>query len=497
MSAYRIHGISMTICRSLPGRCLVVMVCAGIAADPLAAAVAVQAPSADEFANAKGGEGPFTFVDNISRDNYLLGDMWGLRPWLARGGVTFGLSETSEVLGNVTGGTREGFEYDGLTQAVIQVDTQRALGWNGGTFNVSALQLHGRNVSADNLDSLQTASGIESDRSTRLWELWFQQKFLDEDRVDVKVGQQSLDQEFMVSQNANYFVNTMFGWPMLPSADLPGGGPAYPLSDLGIRVRAKPTDSITILAGLFNGSPVKNDNGTDPQRQDARGTSFPLNGGALLIAEIQYAYPALGAMENAGESEPLSCVYKLGVWYDSETFADERTDDHGLALADPASDGTPATHRGDYAIYATGDQMIWHAADDSDRNINLFARVMDAPEASRNLISFSMNFGVVMHEPFRHRDDDTFGIGMGWTKVSNAVAGAEEDAVNYSGVAGPIQHSETYIEATYQYEVAPWWILQPDVQYVFHPGGGETDPNGNGRIIRNETVLGLRTNILF
>ena len=84
MSAYRIHGISMTICRSLPGRCLVVMVCAGIAADPLAAAVAVQAPSADEFANAKGGEGPFTFVDNISRDNYLLGDMWGLRPWICR-----------------------------------------------------------------------------------------------------------------------------------------------------------------------------------------------------------------------------------------------------------------------------------------------------------------------------------------------------------------------------------------------------------------------------
>ena len=39
----------------------------------------------------------------------------------------------------------------------------------------------------------------------------------------------------MVSQNASYFVNTMFGWPMLPSADLPGGGPAYPLSALGVR----------------------------------------------------------------------------------------------------------------------------------------------------------------------------------------------------------------------------------------------------------------------
>ncbi len=64
---------------------------------------------------------------------------------------------------------------------------------------------------------MQTASGIEADRSTRLWELWYQQKMFD-DKVDIKIGQQSLDQEFMVSQNANYFVNTMFGWPMLPSA---------------------------------------------------------------------------------------------------------------------------------------------------------------------------------------------------------------------------------------------------------------------------------------
>ena len=81
----------------------------------------------------------------------------------------------------------------------------RAFGWYGGTFNVSALQIHGRNLSADNLLTLQTASGIEADRATRLWELWYQQKFLEEDRLDIKIGQQSLDQEFMVSQNALLF----------------------------------------------------------------------------------------------------------------------------------------------------------------------------------------------------------------------------------------------------------------------------------------------------
>src|SRR5271163_3088549 len=199
---------------------------------------------------------PFGFLSGISRSNYLLGDMWGLRTLLSQYGMSFALQETSEVLGNATGGDRRGFEYDGLTQMVLQLDTQRAFGWYGGTFNASALQIHGRSLSADNLGTLQTSSGIEADRATRLWELWYDQKFLDEDRLDLKVGQQSLDQEFMVSQNANLFVNTMFGWPMLPSADLPGGGPAYPLSAPGVRLRAKPTDSLTFLTGVFSGSPA-------------------------------------------------------------------------------------------------------------------------------------------------------------------------------------------------------------------------------------------------
>ena len=200
--------------------------------------------------------------------------MGGLRPFLSKYGLSLSILETSEVLGNVSGGVKQGFDYDGLTQMILQLDTERAFDLYGGTFNVSGLQIHGRNLSADNLDTLQTASGIEADRSTRLWELWYQQKFLEEDRLDVKIGQQSLDQEFMVSQNALLFVNTMFGWPMLPSADMPGGGPAYPLSAPGVRVRMRPIDSLTFLAGVFNGSPVSNNNG-DPQQENAIRHQFP------------------------------------------------------------------------------------------------------------------------------------------------------------------------------------------------------------------------------
>jgi len=436
------------------------------------------------------------FLSGLARTNFLLGTMGGVRPFLAQYGISFALQETSEVLGNVTGGFNTGFRYDGLTQMLLQLDTKRAFNWYGGTFNVSALQLHGRNLSTDNLGTLQTASGIEGDRATRLWELWYDQKMLEEDRLSIRVGQQSLDQEFIVSQNALLFVNTMFGWPMVPSADLPGGGPAYPLSALGVRFKARPIDPVTLLVGVFNGSPVKNGVTGDPQLANPSGTSFPLNGGALIIAELQYSYPALGSMLYADQNEPLARVYKIGFWYDTERFNDVRYDNMGLSLASPLSTGIPQQHRGDYSIYAVADQLVWVDPNEADRTINLFARAMGTPQTNRNLIDVSLNFGMTFHEPFLHRDDDTFGIGMGFAQVSPQVAGLDQDTAFYTGAFTPTRTNEVFLEVTYQYSVAPWLQLQPDFQYVFNPGGGIANTNGTGQV-KNEAVLGVRTNILF
>ena len=188
-----------------------------------------------------------------SRGN-LLDDMGGLRPALAALGISLGIQEQSEVLGNVTGGVRRGAEYDGLTTLSLGLDTAKAFGWDGGTFNVSAFQIHGRDLTTDNLRALQTASDIEAARATRLWELWYQQAMFG-GAADVKVGQQSADQEFLVSQFSTLFFNAALGWPALPSADLYAGAPAYPLSSPGVRLRVHPSDAVTVLAGVFDDNP--------------------------------------------------------------------------------------------------------------------------------------------------------------------------------------------------------------------------------------------------
>jgi porin len=288
----------------------------------------------------------------------------------------------------------------------------------------------------------------------------------------------------------------------VPSVDLPAGGPAYPLSDLGVRLRYRPINPVTLLVGIFSGSPAPNPDGTSQHQLDGAGTSFALNTGVLGFAEVQYTYPAIGSLEYPGDGAPLGHTYRLGMWYDTESFSDQRIGTDGISLASLRSNGMPLQHRGDYSIYAVADQMVWRKATDPNRSVSVFARVMGTPDGDRNLVDFSLNAGVVIHEPFTNRSTDTVALGMGFAHLSPAVTAYDRDVAFAAHAAdpnafAPLRTTETYIELTYQYSMHPWWQLQPDLQYTFNPGGGIVNPSDPAKRVGDELVLGLRTNILF
>src|SRR5260370_31306084 len=81
----------------------------------------------------------------------LFGELGGLSPWLGNYGVTLSVQETSEYLRNLADGVSRGVGYDRLTQANLQVDTSKAFGLPGGTFNDSGLQIHGSNLNQRSL----------------------------------------------------------------------------------------------------------------------------------------------------------------------------------------------------------------------------------------------------------------------------------------------------------------------------------------------------------
>jgi porin len=423
--------------------------------------------------------------------NALLGNLGGLRPVLGAAGINLGLLETSEVLGNLAGGVHRGADYAGVTEACLTVDLGKKFGIDGGTINISAFQIHGRSLTADDLHALQTASDIEADRATRLWEAWYQQYL--GGGVDVRLGQQSLDQEFMVSQFAGLFVNAAMGWPVLPSEDLYAGGPAYPLSSLGGRIAVRPPNSPwTVLAGVFDDNPPGGPFTRDSQLRaaEAPGTQFNLSTGALFIAEVQYAV-SLPSPVSGGQ--PLPGTYKLGGWIDTGEFPDQRFDAAGLSLADPLSTGVPLMHRGNFSFYALADQTVWR---DDQRAVGVFIRAMGAP-GDRNLVDFSFNAGVDIAAPLPGRTSDSFGIAYGLAKVSAAAAALGRDTAFFTGASVPARSVEQMVEITYQIQATSWWVVQPDLQFIANPGGGIANPDAPTRKIGDEFVAGVQTKLTF
>lgn len=417
-------------------------------------------------------------TDIWNRSN-LLGDMGGLRTEFGNYGITLGINDSENLLGNLSGGVKQGATMQGVTTATLDVDTGKAFGLQGGVFHISALQIHGQPLSPSYLDNLQTANGNEAEDTTKLWELWYDQQFLG-NKFDIKLGQQSIDNEFIVSTYSVLFVNTMAGWPLVPSADLYGGGPAYPLSSPGIRLRAEPAGNWTVLAGAFDDNPGGGAFDDDAQQLDHNGALFNLNTGALLIAELQYAVKLGG----------LAGTYKIGGWYDTGFFPDQRFGTDGLPLASPNSNGAPLMHKGNYNLYAVMDQTVWQSTSDSSRSMNVFGRIMGAPD-DQNLIDFFFNGGITVTSPLPGRDNDQAGIDFGLGKVSDRTADADRAA----GL--PAQGTEELIELTYQAQVTPWLTMQPDAQYIVNPGAGVPDPNNPVHNLRNEFVAGMRVIVMF
>ena len=255
------------------------------------------------------------------------------------------------------------------------------------------------------------------------------------------------------------------------------------------------TDSVTVLGGVFNGSPIPRNSPNTPT-SNPHGVSFPLDTGMFAIAELQYALGS-NASGKAANDGPLPGNYKLGAWYDSYKFDDQQTDNEGIPLASPLSNGIPAAHHGNFSLYGVADQMIWRSKDDANRTLNVFVRPMFTPYQDRNLVSASINAGWLC--TLRSRGATTTLSASKWGPPGPAAAPpVSTDKCNSSNPRsirpfGQRDRSRGDLPGS----VLPSWQLQPDVQYFINPGLGIANPNEPTQRIKNEFVVGLRTNITF
>ena len=394
-------------------------------------------------------------------------DVSGLRTRVAGKGITFNAQYVAEVWGNPTGGESNATVYTGLMSLQGNVDLQKLLGWQGASVSTRWYWLSGQDISAEHVGNIFTVSNIAGFPTFRMNELWFQQNFLS-DRISVRVGQLGADSEFDLSTNSIVFLNTTFSWSPELYTNIPNGGPAYPMAAPGIRLALTPVSWLSYQGAIFQGNPFAQDVNRHGFRWDLSASN-----GYFSIHEVNFR------MNQGSGSSSLPGTFKIGGWFDT--------------APDPNASSTQPWN---YGFYFVADQMLYRvphsdfplspdnkgeqtaAASPTNKGLGVFAHIGYVPESS-SFINFYLDGGLSYKGLIPTRDHDVLGGAFAYGHLSTkAQDNKERSNPGY----------EIVFEATYQIELAPWFSVQPDLQYVFHPSG--TD-------IANALVLGARTTVSF
>ncbi len=388
------------------------------------------------------------------------GDPNGTRKWLYDKGISFQLISTNDVLSNRSGGIRTGTIFQGKLEAQLYIEFEKLAGWKDWTFYANAFEIYntGR-IRRDYVGGMNTIAAIEAGATTRLSELWLERQF---GPASLRFGQLAADAEFFYSDVSQIFLQS--DWPTIGAQNLPGGGPAYPLSALGARFKYEFPKDASLLFGIFNGDPAGPCPG-DPDTCNRYGLNFRLKDPAFIIGELQFRW-------NRGKDDTgLAGTLKIGGWGHLSQFADQRYDNMGGLLASPTSNRIPLMHRRDFGIYGVIDQQLFRPKDgDANSGISIFNRSAISP-SDRNQVDLEIDTGIVFAKMIPKRPNDAFGASIIFSRFSNSVQAFDQDRINFGTLTPPGRDFEVNLEFNYAAQVMSGWTIQPVYTYIWHPSG--------------------------
>lgn len=395
---------------------------------------------------------------------------------LADAGVDVSAFYTVDVLATTNGGKSRGSHTASMLEVFADIAFEKLAGWRGLTLHAGGYQSRGESISLENVGSLTTVSSVEGYPSTRLEELWLEHQIL-ADVISLRIGKIRPDLEFMIAENGRTFLNSTFSWPTLAWDNIP-----IPFASPAVRVRFEPSSDLSLIAGLMNGDPVGPcPKGLEPAQCNPHGLNFRIGDAPFTYAEASFTY--------AGKGRKLAGTLKLGGWYHFGKFEDQRYDANGDSLA--RRDVAPLLHLGNHGLHAVIEQKLYESADaQGPRAISLFARVAGSP-SDRNQIDFQADGGLLFTGVLPARSHDVFGIAAAYSRISPVASDFDRDAGEPA-----VRDYEAVLEISYAAELLPGFTVQPDLQYVWHPGGHATDP-AEKSATADALVVGVRGGIEY
>ncbi len=390
-----------------------------------------------------------TSIEGLAERDHLLGDWGGVRSTLEQQGVDIDAVLTLDAMANLRGGVSRGGALLGNVDVTFAVDTARAGWWGNGTFFLYLLgDFNAGGPLTDKVGDLQGTSNIEADQAVKIYEAWYEHRFL-ADRFSVLAGLHDLNSEFDLLEYASTFINSSFGI----SPDISQVGPSiFPTTALALRLKAQPTSGSYLLAGLYDGEPG------EPELPQRSSLSLSSNDGIFTALEA-----------GLSQGEPGEADYfKLGVG--------------GWVHTTEVEDFTGQSHDFNHGLYLIAEKTLFTRGEKGE-GLGAFVQLGFA-DPHRNQIGRYCGAGLNYTGLIHGRSQDVTGLA-----IASARNGGHFRRYMATTENSPVDHAETVIEATYLAEVLPWLTVQPDLQYVIHPG---TDP-----ALDNALVAGARLEITF
>lgn len=374
--------------------------------------------------------------------DYFTGDWHGLRSELEDRGISVEGTYVNDSFSSLAGGLERNRRIKplGLFDVYVNLDSEKLGLWKGGTFTTHFQSNYGKGILDSYIGGYQNISNVDAGASVLQISEYFYNQSLFEDKLNIKIGKQDANADFVAIATSANFLNASYGC----MANIPL--PTYPDPGLGLALTFKPLEHLTIKSGIYDGGARGSTMGFE--------TAFQGDSSKFIINQIGFDYNI--------KEHPGSLI--MGSWI------------HTKGTDEISNLEDVRTFSNNHGLYVAAEQLIYKENkndSDDDQGLAIFGQFSSAP-ADRNETSICYNAGLQYKGLIPNRDNDFIGIGLSNINFSNRLQSIEDDAR---------QGSEKVLEVFYKALVTPWLVVQPDVQIISRPNGQST----------TSVTVGLRT----
>ncbi|MCW4591257.1 carbohydrate porin [Gluconacetobacter entanii] len=394
---------------------------------------------------------------------HLVPQLGGFRSMLLNHGVSFAFTYKGEAMGVIDGGVQRGMSYVHELTAQVNFDLEKMANLTGWSVHTLVMERAGRAVSRDRVGeyyvNLQEVYGLSGHMVAHLVDFYAEKKLLN-NHLDITFGRMALTHVFATSPLLCSFMVTCSA-PVALKLD--PGFSVYPKATWGARLRLRPTRDTAIQLGAYEVSPLaSNPSGWAWDSEPATGLMLP----------IEFTWqPFLTRNRLPGH-------YVLGYAHDTTRYPDQ------IGVSLPAALRTAAGRQRSAPMdmfWFEGDQMIYRRGGRNQMagGYLMAGYIHNTPHVTS--IADQAYGGLSFAAVIPSRMTDRLGIMYSWYHVSHRKEEGQvliQDA-GYSlgsAVRAP-QTSSHIIEAYYAIDAAPGVLVQPEFEYMIHPGETHHIPN--------------------